>query len=266
MKLPAFDYHAPRDVAECVRLKHEAGPSAVFLAGGQSLVPLLTQRRVRVEVVIDLNRVPELTAINGTRIGAMVRQRDAADSSVCPLLTDTIPFVGNAGTRNRGTIGGSVAYADPCGQIPAVALACDATATVVGGGGSRTVTAADLLTGPFQNSLGPDELLVDLVFPPAPSGAIAAWQEFRTREFDFPRIGVGVMLAEGFARAVATGVGARPVLMPEVANALIDGDLEGAVAATEAVEPSWEPGYVRSVLATLTRRALVEARGRLDDA
>jgi len=161
MKPAPFDYVAPRSLDEAVAALAEGGTDAKLLAGGQSLIPLLNFRLARPALLVDLNRVAELAYVRprnrGTAIGAMTRQatieRDRALSEKQPLLAEAIRWVGHAAIRSRGTIGGSLAHADPAAELPAVAVCLDAQLGVVGPRGRRTVSADDFFVGYLSTAL-----------------------------------------------------------------------------------------------------------------
>ncbi|MBO0727983.1 MAG: FAD binding domain-containing protein, partial [Acidimicrobiaceae bacterium] len=174
MKPPPFEYFAPRSKDEALSLlaEHE---EAKVLAGGQSLVPLLALRLARPSALIDLGTVPGLEYIRRNdghvAIGAMTRERVAERSDVVasdvPLLADALPLVGHVAIRNRGTVGGSAAHADPSAEIPAVALALDAEFVAASAGSERTIPAAEFFQGFFTTSLEPEEVLTEIRFPVA---------------------------------------------------------------------------------------------------
>ncbi|MBW3655417.1 MAG: FAD binding domain-containing protein, partial [Gemmatimonadetes bacterium] len=163
MKPAPFEYHRPESVEEALSLLAEHGYDAKLLAGGQSLVPAMNFRMAVPAVLIDLNRVPGMDGIaevdGGLRIGAMVRQRaaerDPLIAARAGLISETLPFVAHAQIRNRGTMGGSIAHADPAAEIPAVMLALDARFRLRGRGGERLVTAGEFFTGLFGTALEP---------------------------------------------------------------------------------------------------------------
>jgi aerobic carbon-monoxide dehydrogenase medium subunit len=173
MKPAPFDYHAPTSVSEAVELLSQFGDDAKVLAGGQSLVPMLALRLARFDHLVDLGRITELRQIersNGTlRVGAMVPQaaieRNPDVAAVSPLLARATPLIGHFQIRNRGTVGGSLAHADPAAEYPAVALALDVDLEVAGASGSRRVAAQDFFLSTWTTVLAPDELLVAINFP-----------------------------------------------------------------------------------------------------
>jgi carbon-monoxide dehydrogenase medium subunit len=176
MKPPRFRYFDPETVEEAVALLGEHGYDAKVLAGGQSLVPLLNFRLARPAVLVDLNRIRDLDYIreqNGSvAIGAMARQsrleQDRAIDAKCGVLREAVTFIGHPQIRNRGTVGGSIAHADPAAELPAIALALDAELTVAGTGGRRTIPASDFFVGLMTTALEPTEMLTEVRLPAIP--------------------------------------------------------------------------------------------------
>src|SRR4051812_198129 len=173
MKPAPFEYHAPESLGDVTALLAEHGDDAKVLAGGQSLVPMLALRLTRFEHIIDLNRVDDLRGVertNGTlTIKSMTRQstveHDPDAGAAVPLLAEAIPLIGHFQIRNRGTVGGSIAHADPASELPAVALALDAELEIAGTRGTRRVPAADFFLGTWTTSIGEDEILRAVHFP-----------------------------------------------------------------------------------------------------
>lgn len=202
MKPVDFDYVVPTTLAEAITLLHEAGDEARVLAGGQSLVPLLNLRLVRPRLLVDLRRVPGLAGVRVEGgelvIGAMTRQADAeADARVrehAPLLGEALGLVAHLAIRARGTIGGSLAHADPAAELPAVALALEATLTVEGPAGRRTVAAEDFFLGYLSTALLPGEILTAMTVPLRAPAAGVAFVEFSRRPGDFALAGVAVVV------------------------------------------------------------------------
>ena len=203
MKPAPFDYHAPATTDDAVRLLAELGDGAKVLAGGQSLVPMMALRLAVFDQLVDVGRIDELRGIerrNGTLwIGAgtteaAVERSDEVTAAV-PLMTRATPFVGHAAIRNRGTVGGSLAHADPAAEYPAVALALDAEMDVMSVRGRRTVPAADFFTGLWSTSLEPDELLLGIAFPVWSGRCGFAVHEFARRHGDFAIAGAAVAVA-----------------------------------------------------------------------
>jgi aerobic carbon-monoxide dehydrogenase medium subunit len=255
----------------------EHGDEAKVLAGGQSLVPLLNFRFARPSVLVDLGNVSALAGIERRdgmmSIGAMTRQRVAELSpelrEACPLIAQALAWVGHLQIRHRGTIGGSLAHADPAAEMCAVALATDAEMVVRGRAGDRIVPAADFFEGPFTTALTPEELLIEIRFPVMPE-ARTTFLELARRSGDFALSGVAVVNrgTPGAARVAlaAIGVGGSAVRLRD-AEAAIEGrhlteDVfrEAAEAASNAVNPPSDlhadSGYRRELLGVLVTRAL----------
>jgi hypothetical protein len=184
MKLPEVEYEAPTTVAEAIDLLAEHGDEASVLAGGQSLIPLLALRLARPEVLIDINRIDELSGVSAAdgqvAIGAMTREYVAEESGTVadtlPLLAAALPLIGHEAIRSRGTIGGSLAHADPAAELPAVARALDAEFVVRGPSGERVIPAAQWFEGYLTTSRRPDELLAEVRFPAAGPGTGLAFR------------------------------------------------------------------------------------------
>lgn len=265
MSLPPLAIARPAAVANATELL--TADDAQALAGGQSLVPALAARGAgpRPRLLVDLGGLPGLDAIElgadgWLSIGALVRQRTAERSPLvarhAPLLPRALALVGHPATRNRGTVVGSLANADPAAEVPAVAVALDATVTIAGPGGvGREAPVAELLAGPGRITLAGGELVTALRIPPQPPGERQAWVEFAPRRFDLPLVGVAVRLAEdGAARATLAGVGPTPL---DVRLGRVDGE-----PALDLDPPGDRraPAELRRHLArTLIVRALAEA-------
>ena len=288
MKPAPFEYHAPETTGDVLALLAEHGDEAKPLAGGQSLVPMLALRLTRFEHLVDLNRVPDLAGIerdNGTvRVGAMTRQAslaEAAPAEAVPLLGLAIPLIGHFQIRNRGTVGGSIAHADPAAELPAVALALDAELEIAGASGMRTQSARDFFTGTWMTTLEPDELLVGVQLPVWSGRTGFAIEEVARRMGDFALVGAacGVELGddERVARvAIALfGMGGTP-LRAEAAEAALVGSTPGesdldeagrvAVGDLDAPEDIHASSRYRQkvgahVVTRALTRALEEARG-----
>src|SRR5689334_22853791 len=198
MKLPPVEYEAPTTVAEATHLLAEYGDQASVLAGGQSLIPLLALRLARPEVLIDVNGIAELSGVSAedgrVAIGATTREYVAEESEIVaeavPLLAAALPFIGHEAIRSRGTIGGSLAHADPAAELPAVARALDAEFVVRGQSGVRVIPAAQWFEGYLTTSRSPDELLVEVRFPAARRGTGTSFQEVARRHGDFDMVGL----------------------------------------------------------------------------
>ncbi|MDX1484844.1 MAG: xanthine dehydrogenase family protein subunit M [Alphaproteobacteria bacterium] len=284
MKPPPFSYHAPATVAETVDML--AGlENAKILAGGQSLMPMLNMRYAQPDHVIDLNGVADLAYVNADdgeiEIGAMTRQREVEFSGdiarLCPLLAEALPHIGHRQTRNRGTVGGSLAHFDAAAEIPTVAAAQDAVLGVVGPKGEREISFADFSVGYLMTALDLDELLVSVRLPVWGAGHGSAFEEFARRHGDFAIVSAACLLeaddAGRIARAALAlgGMGAAPV-RADAAEAALRGESGGAdifreaaehCRALEAHDDIHAPAAYRQHLATvLARRALERAWAR----
>ena len=285
MKPPRFDYRAPESLAEALDLLADSGPDARILAGGQSLVPVLNFRLARPQVLIDINRVPELAGIEdrGDRlvVGAMTRQREIETADIVaravPLLHEATRFVAHLPIRTRGTIGGSIANADPAAEDPAVAAALEATMVCRSRRGERRIAAAGFFVDVLTTSLEPDEMLIAVELPKIPDGAGAAFAEISRRDGDFALAGVAAQLTlengrVSDARIAACGVGPAPARFRDAEEVLLDSACEPAAieAAADAVAASADPhddvhasaAYRRQLAAAMARRALNSAHAR----
>jgi carbon-monoxide dehydrogenase medium subunit len=276
VKPPPFEYVAPTTLDEAVSALAEHGEDAKVLAGGQSLIPLLSLRLARPTALIDLNGVDELAgfSINGkVSIGAITRhravERSAELARAVPLLAAAVPYIGHAAIRTRGTIGGSLAHADPAAELPAVALALDATFDVRSTRGERTISAVDFFEGYFTTSLAPDEVLVRVTFPTAAPGTRVSVQEMARRHGDFAM--AAVLASRGPAgehRIALVNVADRPHRATEAEAAADAGapDDEVADLATRDLEPAADlhasSAYRKHVAGVLVRRALADIRSQ----
>jgi len=284
MKLPPVEYEAPTTVAEAIDLLAEHGDEASVLAGGQSLIPLLALRLARPEVLIDINRVDELSGVSAAdghvTIGAMTREYVAEESGTVadtlPLLAAALPLIGHEAIRSRGTIGGSLAHADPAAELPAVARALDAEFVVRGPSGTRVIPAAQWFDGYLTTSRRPDELLTEVRFPAAGPGTGVSFEEVARRHGDFAIVGLATSLVLsggviGDARLAFAGVSDVPV-RAAAAEDLLAGERpsaelfdEAARRATEDLDPPADlhgsSDYRKTVAAAVVRRGLRAAAG-----
>ncbi len=279
MKLPHVDYEAPKTVSEAVELLAEHQDEASVLAGGQSLIPLLALRLARPAVLIDINGIGELSGVSAAdgwvAIGAMTREYVAEESETVadtvPLLAAALPLIGHEAIRNRGTIGGSLAHADPAAELPAVARALDAEFVVYGQSGERVVPAAEWFEGYLTTSRRPDELLVEVRFPAAGRGTGISFQEVARRHGDFAIVGLAasLTLSEGAisdARLALAGLSDVPVRAGDAEDLLVgerpSAELfdEAARRATDDIDPPADlhgsADYRKKVAAALVRRGL----------
>ncbi|MFZ1921819.1 MAG: xanthine dehydrogenase family protein subunit M [Xanthobacteraceae bacterium] len=284
MKPAPFDYHAPRQLKEAAEMLASL-PNAKILAGGQSLVPMMNFRYLIVDHLIDLGRVEDLrgvAAIDGQlRMGAMTRQRDLESSPEiarhCPLLTEALRHVGHRQTRNRGTIGGSLAHADPAAELPAVCAAYDAVLHLASIRGLRAVPFRDFPVGYMATALEPDEMIAAIELPIWRRGHGHGFHEFARRHGDFALAGAAALLdigAGGVVRRAALslfGVAERPIRADAAEAVLlgqaIDGDLiRNAAAAAWLIEPISDihasGDYRRHLAMVMSARALADAARR----
>jgi carbon-monoxide dehydrogenase medium subunit len=284
MKPAPFDYHAPKQLAEAADLL-AALPNAKVLAGGQSLVPMMNFRYVMVDHLVDLGGVEDLRGIEVVegklRIGAMTCQRDieraAEVAKCCPLMTEALRHVGHRQTRNRGTIGGSLAHADPAAELPAVCAAYDATIHLASVRGLRAVPFRDFTTGFMATALEADEMIAAIDLPIWRQGHGYGFQEFARRHGDFALAGAAVLLDVGannivrHAAIALCGVAASPIRV-EAAEARLLGQpldaalIQSAAAAAWLVEPVSDihasGDYRRHLAQVLSTRALTDAARR----
>jgi len=281
MKPAPFRYARPATAAEAVALLASSPGEAKLLAGGQSLVPLLNMRLVRPAILVDLNGARELERIDaaprgGLVLGALVRHADLATSPLvrerAPLLAEAARHVGHAAIRNRGTLGGSLAHADPAAELPAALLALDATLGLLGPRGTRRVAVADFFRGLLATALADDELLAEVTVPATPRGW--GFGEIARRLGDFALAGVAASLdAHGHACVVGFGVADRPVRLraAEAIAATAPRDEAMPARAGRAAAADCDPAsdvhasaaYRRHLATVLTEDALRAAAGRL---
>ena len=287
MKPAPFEYYRPRTLGEALSLLDQHGEDAKPLAGGQSLIPAMNFRLATPAVLVDLNSLAELSYIrNGSstlRIGCMTRQsqieRDPVISLKAPLLTETMPYIAHRAIRNRGTVGGSLAHADPAAELPAVMIALNARLAVSGTTGSREVPAADFFTGLFSTAIQPGELLTEIVIPPQPSGSGHAFAEISRRHGDFALVGVAAVVqldGSGLcasARVALLSVGDRAMPAAHATEVLVGQRpspelIRAAAEAASAndIDPSSDihasARYRRQLASVLTRRVLDRAFAR----
>ena len=283
MKPPRFEYACPSTLADAVALLAKHNGNAKPMAGGQSLMPLLAFRLARPELIVDLKRIQGLDRIeigaSGVKLGAKVRwvdiERNKELAKASPLLAEAIKHVAHYQIRNRGTVGGSLAHADPAAEMPGVAVTCDAQIHVTGAKGSRVINAGDFFVGPLQTTLDGDEIITHVVLPAWPAARRSAFLEFSRRKGDFALAGVGVFYDTGAdgrasnAHVGVIGMGDKPRRLPK-AEAAINGQridektmAAAAAAASAEVDPSGDihagPEYRKALVGTLLERALKRA-------
>jgi carbon-monoxide dehydrogenase medium subunit len=274
---PSFTYARATTVGEALALAAEHGEDAKYLAGGQSLLPLMKLRFAAPAVLIDLSRVAELSYVRdeGTyvAIGALTRHHDVANSELLladiPLLAHTAEAVGDPQIRHRGTIGGSVAHADAAADLPAALLALDATFVVRGESGVRSVPAGEFFKGIFETALEPGELLTEIQVPKPASPAAWSFQKFNKRAIDFAMVGVAVQGAGSQTAGVALiNMGSTPLRATAVESALAGGAsiADAAALAAEGTNAGSDihasRAYREHLARVLVRRGLEEASSR----
>ena len=251
MKPPPFSYAAPTTLDEAVGLLTEhAEAEPRVLAGGQSLIPLMNFRLAKPGYLIDLRNVSGLTGIRHEgdvlAIGAMTRmselERSPEVAMAAPLLAEAVGFIAHVPVRNRGTIGGSLAHADPAAELPAVALASDAELVATGPTGSRQIRAAEFFTGPFSTALAPDEILTEIRLPVWPGGH--AFVEFSRIHANFAVVGVGALTeldGDRIRRAALAVTGVAPTaIRATAAEHVLAGASADATTAAEAAQAAVE--------------------------
>ena len=288
MKLPGFAYEAPATVDDAVGLLAEHQDEASVLAGDQSLIPLLALRLARPALLVDINGLAELSGVSMTAgevaIGALTRDYVAEQSetiaSSVPLLAAALPLIGHEAIRNRGTIGGSLAHADPAAELPAVARALDAVFVVRSQSGDRVIPAAEWFEGYLATARRPDEILVEIRFPTAATSTGVTFQEVARRHGDFAIVGLAaaLTLADGAitdARLAFAGVSDVPVRAAAAEDFLVgeapsaEVFAEAARRATAQLAPPADlhgsSEYRKKVAATLVRRGLQAAAQSADE-
>jgi carbon-monoxide dehydrogenase medium subunit len=283
MKLPSLEYASPNSLDEAIALLAAHDGEAKPIAGGQSLVPMLAFRLTAPALLVDLRKVPGLADISisetGVTLGAMTRWRDIlADDRLLrahPLLLAGIGHVAHYQIRNRGTVGGSLAHADPAAELPAIAVTCEATINVAGRSGRREIAAADFFHGPLMTALKTDEIVTALKLPLWPGERRFGFREFARRRGDFALAGAALYFDRGSAGELrdvhvgALGVADKPLRLSAVERALEGQKLDAAqvakaaAAAAGAVEPYDDihasGAYRRHLLGVMVERALADA-------
>jgi len=265
--IPApFDYELATSVDHALELL-SSGRDAKALAGGQSLLPLMKLRFARPELLIDVGRLAELSGVRehdgGLAIGAMTRHHDVATSELvrsrCAVVAEAAAGIGDPQIRHRGTIGGSIAHADPASDLPAVLLALDGELVARGPEGERTIPAAEFFRGVFESALAADELLTEVRVP----AATGTYLKFHRRAQDWATVGAAAVRANGSVHVALANMGATPIRATGVEDALGGGaDAEAAAArADEGTEPPSDTNgsadYRRHLARVLVRDALV---------
>lgn len=286
MKLPAFEYVAPSTPAEVVQLLASHPGEAKVISGGQSLLPTMAFRLAQPSLLIDLRNLKGLDQItidkSGVVLGARTRWRDIEDDDrltmAHPLLAEAVTHVAHYQIRNRGTVGGSLAHADPASELPCVAATCEAELRVLGCGGERRVKAAEFFLGPLTTALADDEIILEVRLPPWPTGRRWAFSEFARRPGDFALAGVATFYdLDARERACNTHIGVLGAChyskrLPLAEHALdgkpVNAETAQSVAriASEEADPTSDfhasAQYRKALVATLLERALAAAAGR----
>jgi carbon-monoxide dehydrogenase medium subunit len=282
MKLPPFEYACPTTLSDAVALLASHDGEAKALAGGQSLVPMLAFRVASPSLLVDLRKLAELKQIkiadDGVTLGAMVRWRDILDDArlrkAHPLLVAAVEHVAHYQIRNRGTVGGSIAHADPAAEMPGIVVTCEAKIAVVGKSGARIIDAANFFQGPLMTALKPDEIITEIRLPAWPAKRRFGFQEFARRRGDFALAAAMLFYDEdgGKARnahAGAIGVADRPLRLPAVEHVLNGNKIDEAIiakaeaAASASVEPADDihagGAYRKALVGVMVERALKSA-------
>lgn len=279
MKLPPFEYACPSTISEAITLLASHDGDAKPLAGGQSLVPMMAFRVAAPALLVDLRKLPELRQIkiadDGVTLGAMVRWREILDDArlrtAHPLLATAVEHVAHYQIRNRGTVGGSIAHADPAAEMPGIAVTCEARIAVVGKAGARTIDAANFFQGPLVTALNPDEIITEIRLPAWPAKRRFGFREFARRRGDFAMAGAALFYDEddGTAKNVhvgAIGVADRPLRLAAVEQALNGRTIDEAAmteaeaAASASVDPADDihasGAYRKALIGVMVERAL----------
>ena len=282
MKLPPFEYACPTTLSDAVALLASHDGEAKPLAGGQSLVPMLAFRVASPSLLVDLRKLAELRQIkiadDGVTLGAMVRWRDILDDTrlrkAHPLLVAAVEHVAHYQIRNRGTVGGSIAHADPAAEMPGIVVTCEAKIAVVGKSGARVIDAANFFQGPLMTALKPDEIITEIRLPAWPAKRRFGFQEFARRRGDFALAAAMLFYDEegGKARnahAGAIGVADRPLRLPAVEQVLNGNKIDDAIiakaeaVASASVEPADDihagGAYRKALIGVMVERALKSA-------
>jgi aerobic carbon-monoxide dehydrogenase medium subunit len=280
MKLPPFEYACPASLAEAVALLAAHDGEAKPLAGGQSLVPMLAFRVTAPALLVDLRKLAELRTItiaaDGVRLGAMVRWRDILEDKTLaaahPLLVAAVEHVAHYQIRNRGTVGGSLAHADPAAELPAIAVTCEAAIAVLGKSGERVIAAADFFRGPLMTALTADEIITEIRFPAWPAHRRFGFAEFARRRGDFALAAAALFYDEDGGKKVrnahvgAIGVADQPLRLAAVEQVLDGNAIDEAIiaraeaAACAGVDPADDihasGAYRKTLIGVMVERAL----------
>jgi carbon-monoxide dehydrogenase medium subunit len=288
MKPAPFSYYCPATIEEAASLLDQYGDDGKVLAGGQSLMPLMSLRLARPAVIVDLNRIAGLDGVadngnDGLSIGALMRQRalerDPGLEARNPLLAAAVPLIGHFQIRNRGTVGGSLVHADPAAELPAVSVALGAEFVLASAAGERVVSAEDFYLGYMATAIEANEVLTEIRVPAWKAGRLWAIDEVSRRKGDFAMVGVALWAdmngdACEDARITLFGVGGRPVRAQQAEQRLRGASLDDATLKEverivfEELEPDSDIHasalYRKEVGGVLTRRALSAAGARAE--
>jgi carbon-monoxide dehydrogenase medium subunit len=285
MKLPPLEYACPNSLSEAIALlaSHD---DAKAIAGGQSLVPMMAFRIATPKLLVDLRKLTELRGIkisaDGVRLGALARWRDILDdeqlATAQPLLRAAVTHVAHYQIRNRGTVGGSIAHADPAAEMPGIVVTCDAEITVVGKSGQRKIAAGDFFVGALTTTLEPDEIITEIKLPAWPTRRRWGFQEFARRRGDFAMAAAALFYDQDASGKASNahvgiiGVGDLPLRLTEVEAAINGHAIDEAMMARAAEVTSATVNaqadihasapYRRSLAGTMVERALQDAAGR----
>jgi aerobic carbon-monoxide dehydrogenase medium subunit len=285
MKLPPLEYACPNSLSEAIALLASHG-DAKAIAGGQSLVPMMAFRIATPTLLVDLRKLIELRGIKisaeGVRLGALVRWRDILDderlATAHPLLRAAVTHVAHYQIRNRGTVGGSIAHADPAAEMPGIVVTCDAEITVLGKSGQRKIAAADFFVGALTTTLEPDEIITEIKLPAWPAHRRWGFQEFARRRGDFAMAAAALFYDQDTSGKASNahvgiiGVGDLPLRLREV-EAVINGRVIDEATMARAAEVTSATvnaqadihasvAYRRSLAGTMVERALRDAAAR----
>ena len=283
----AFDYHRPSSVDDALALLSEHGPAAKVIAGGQSLLPLLKLRLASPERLVDIGRLAELrrqgpTADGGYEVGALATYAEVNAATSLDWVREAVEHIGDVQVRNRGTVGGSIAHADPASDLPAIALALDYSAVLRSRRGERVVALDGFFLGPFHTAMEPDELLVSIRRPPLPAGVGGAYTTLEQPASGYSIVGVAAVVGHAHGvlgsttfdhvRVAITGVADWPYRATAVEEALVgtacdqDAIARAATHATDGVTVNGDihadRAYRTAVAAVIVRRTLEAARAR----
>ncbi len=285
MKPAPFQYERPETIEGVLAVLNQYGEESRILAGGQSLIAMMNTRVLQPRVVIDINRVPALDTLavedDILVIGALVRHSEVAGSPLVreanPLIAEAYPHLAHRPIRNRGTLAGNLAHADPASEMPAVMVVSEATMTLRNHDNVRTLHAEDFFLGPFETAARPDELLTEIRVPVAPAGQGWGFREFSPRKGDFALASIATVMAvvDGkidSVRLACAGVGPCARRIADAEGSLIgatpgeEAFAEAAATALAAIDPQEDfhadAAFRRDLVGTLVRRALADAHGR----